>query len=275
MSAVTQDLRDIVRPMTDRPRPAHLTAHNADTFQLEGVVEAYHLRPPYPPELAAFLVGLMAPKGGAVLELGCGTGEITRVLAPHVERIDAIDVSAPMLARARGMSGGGHAAIRWILGRAEDVDFDGPYALAVSGDALHWMEWDVVLPKIGAALAPGAHLAIVSAKYDAPWLERLLDPIVRYSAMQDFERYDLVEQLAARGLFETIDERTPGPMGFTRTVDEYIEALHATAGLARERMGPENAAAFDGEVRAIVAPYAADGVLRLEASAHVVWGSPG
>jgi hypothetical protein len=64
-------------------------------------------------------------------------------------------------------------------------------------------------------------------------------------------------------------------MGFTRTVDEYIEALHATAGLARERMGPENAAAFDGEVRAIVAPYAADGVLRLEASAHVVWGSPG
>ncbi len=261
--------------MSARPRPAHLTAHNAATFQLEGVVGSYHLRTPYPPELAAFLAGLMTSPAGAVLELGCGTGEITRMLAPHVERIDAIDVSAPMLGRGRAMAGGEHAAIHWIQGKAEEIEFGGPYALAVSGDALHWMEWEVVLPKVRAALAPGAHLAIVSARYEAPWLEQLMAPIVRYSAMQDFERYDLVEELAARGLFTKAGEATIGPLPFSRSVDDYVEAQHASAGLARERMGPENAAAFDAQVREIVESYAVEGVLGLEASAQVVWGAPG
>lgn len=261
--------------MTDRPRPAHLTSENAATFSIPAVVASYHLRTPYPRELARFLAGLMPGGQGVVLELGCGTGEITRALAPHVARIDAIDASAPMLSAARAMPGGEEAAICWIHGRAEDAALDGPYALAVSGDALHWMDWEVVLSKIGAALAPGAHLAIVGAKHDAPWLERELDPIVRYSAMQDFQRYDLVEELAARGLFTKAGERTLGPMAFTRTVDEYVAGLHATAGLARERMGESNARAFDDAVRGIVEPHVVDGVLRLEASAHVVWGAPG
>jgi SAM-dependent methyltransferase len=260
--------------MTHRPRPAHLTRHNASTFQLDSVVANYHLRTPYPPAVAPFLLGLMPPERGAVLELGCGTGEITRTLAPHVGRIDAVDVSEPMLAAARDMPGGGHRVIRWIHGRVEDVALVGPYALAVAGDALHWMEWDVVLPRIRDALAPGAHLAIVSAKYDAPWLDRLLDPIVRYSAMQDFERYDLVEELEARGLFVKAGERTLGPLAFARTVDDYVEALHATAGLARERMGDANALAFDAEARAIVEPHSTSGAVNLEAVARVDWGGP-
>jgi SAM-dependent methyltransferase len=197
------------------------------------------------------------------------------MLAPHVERIDALDVSAPMLAAAHVMPGGGHPAIRWMLGRAEDVDFDGPYSLAVAGDALHWMDWDVVLPKVRVTLAPGAHLAIVSARCEPPWSGELLRPIRRYSAMQDFQRYDLIEELAARGVFAKLGEATAGPLPFTRTVDDYVEGLHASAGLARDRMGAENARAFDEQARIIVAPYASEGVLNLEASAHVVWGTPG
>lgn len=262
--------------MTDRSRPVHLTPENAATFQIPGVVANYHLRTPYPPELASLLLGLMPPGGvRAVLELGCGTGEITRMLAPHTARIDAIDVSAPMLAAARAMPGGDHTAIRWIQARAEESPLDPPYGLAVAGDALHWMDWDVVLPKIRAALEHGAVLAMVSAKCDPPWSPELLRPIQTYSAMQDFQRYDLVEELAARGLFAKAGERTLGPMAFTRTVDDYVEGLHATAGLARDRMGEGDDRAFDEEVRAIVEAYATDGVLDLDASAHVVWGTPG
>ncbi|HYM14865.1 MAG TPA: class I SAM-dependent methyltransferase [Dehalococcoidia bacterium] len=261
--------------MNDRRRPAHLTPHNAATFQIPGVVSNYHLRTPYPPELAPFLLGLMSPRTAAVLELGCGTGEIARMLAPHVGRIDAVDISAPMLEAARSMPSGDHPAIAWIHAPAEHAPLAPPYGLAISGDALHWMDWEVVLPKVRAALAPRAHLAIIGAKCEPPWSAQLLDPIARYSVMPDFERYDLIDELTARNLFVKSGEAAIGPAQFTRSVEAYVDALHATAGLPRERMGPAAAHAFDEEVRTIVLPHAIHGVLSLEASAHVVWGSPG
>jgi len=261
--------------MTPRRRPSHLTPENAATFQIPGVVEAYHLRTPYPPELAPFLRGLMTSPAGTVLELGCGTGEITRALAPHVARIDAVDISVPMLDAARAMPGGAHPAIRWIHGAAEDVPLTAPYALAVAGDALHWMNWEVVLPRIRAALALGAHLAVVNAISEPPWASQLLDPIRQCSVMQDFERFDLIDELVARGLFVKVGEATVGPAPFTRSVDGYIDALHATAGLPRERMGVGNARAFDAELRQLVEPFANDGLLHLAASARVQWGTPG
>ena len=257
------------------PKPSHLNRHNAGTFQLAGVVASYHLRTPYPPALAQRLRSLTSPAGGAVVEVGCGTGEIARMLAPHVERIDAIDVSAPMLERARGLPGGDDPAIRWILGAAEDVELDGPYALAVAGDSLHWMEWETVLPRLCGALAPGALLAIVSAGAEQPpWWPDLMAFIPRYSVMQDFEPFILIDELTRRHLFERLGEDTAGPEPFERTVDEYIDALHATAGLPRERMGPESSEAFDRAVRRVIAPFAVDGILHLAASATVAWGTP-
>ena len=73
-------------------RPPSWSVHNAAAFQLDDVVEHYHLRSPYPSSLFPFLLELAVTKGGPVLELGCGTGEITVALAPHVERISDLEV---------------------------------------------------------------------------------------------------------------------------------------------------------------------------------------
>lgn len=255
-------------------RPAHLTPHNAAAFQIEGVVDRYHLRTPYTPELAPFLLGLMRPARGRVLELGCGTGEIARMLAPHVERIDAIDISAPMLARARTMSAGDHPAIRWIEAAAEQTPLEGPYALAVAGDALHWMQWEVVLPRVAAALSPGAYLAIVTAaSLEPPWHRELSVVIPRYSTMRDFEPFVLVDELERRGLFSPTGETTLPSVPFTRTIDENIDAIHATAGLAAERMPPDDLRAFDAAARALLAPHVRDGVLTLRATPKITWGT--
>jgi ArsR family transcriptional regulator len=43
----------------------------------------------------------MLPKTWTVADLGCGTGNATELLAPHVERVIAIDQSEPMLEAAR------------------------------------------------------------------------------------------------------------------------------------------------------------------------------
>ena len=257
------------------PKPAHLTKHNAETFQLANVVANYDLRTPYPAALAERLRQLMPPGAGKVVELGCGTGEIARMLAPHAERVDAIDVSALMLDKARTLPGGDHPAIRWVLATAESVELDAPYALAVAGDSLHWMEWEIVLPKLSRALAPGAPLAIVSAgAQQPPWADALWEIIKRYSTMQDFEQYNLLDQLTRRHLFDPLGEDAVGPEPYERTVDEYIDALHATASFPRERMEPEKADAFDVAVRRLVEPFADGGILHLAASARVEWGLP-
>jgi len=61
---------------------------------------------------------------------------------------------------------------------------------------------------------------------------------------------------------------------FTRSVDVYIDRLHATAGLPRERMGAGDTRAFDDEVRQLLEPSVRSGGLELGASTRVVWGAP-
>jgi len=261
--------------MAEANRPPSWNQHNAAAFQLDDVVEHYHLRAPYPSTLVPFLLDLAVSPGGAVLELGCGTGEIARTLAPHVERIDAIDISPQMIAKARTLPGGDHPAIRWIEGRVEDAALDGPYVVAVAGKSLHWMDWDVVLPRIANQLAWRAVLAIVVGESTPPpWLDALRQLTSKYSAIQNWENADLIALLEERRLFRRIDETKLDAEPYARTVDEYIDAQHATSGLARERMGTENARAFDDAVRALVTPYATDGVLHLEAPAEITWGTP-
>lgn len=83
------------------PKPRHLQADYAAQFQDTSIVAAYHHRPPYPDEVFDILVGLLPATGRAVLDAGCGTGDIARPLAPRVERLDAVDWSRPMIERGR------------------------------------------------------------------------------------------------------------------------------------------------------------------------------
>ena len=207
-----------------------------------------------------------------MIELGCGTGEITRALAPHAERIDAIDVSRQMIEKARSMPGGDHPAIRWIVGRAEEAPLEGPYALAVAGASLHWMDWDIVLPRIGGRWRRGRCWPSWSrsTRRRGP---RSYPLIRRYSAIQNWENADLIGLLEGRRVFKRLGEKQFDAEPYQRTVEEYIDGLHATSGLARDRMGAENVRAFDEAVRALVAPHAVGGVLELAAAAEVTWGS--
>ena len=254
-------------------KPPQLTSYHAAAFQLQSVVGAYHLRPPYPPELIDALLDLDRGARGPVLEVGCGTGELARALAPRVSRIDAVDISAPMLERARGMPGGDAPSIRWIESAAESFAADGPYSLVVSGDALHWMDWDVVVPAIQQALAPGGRLVLASAgEAPAAWRDAARAAIGRHSAMVDYRDFSLPDELAAHGWFELDGHAEFGPVAYERTIEEYLAAFHARSGLTRERMpDPEG---FDRELNAILEPHARDGRLALGALGRLWWSKP-
>jgi SAM-dependent methyltransferase len=265
--------------MTDKP--AHLRPENGDVFKLDSVAGAYHHRPPHPAGVVDALVSLLGGDGGAVLDAGCGIGELGRALVDvdGVERVDAVDVSRAMIDHGRREERGDHPQLRWVCARLEDADLRPPYALAVAGDSLHWMEWEVALPRLHDALLPGAWLAIVQRSWGTGAPDEM-ELIRRFSTLEAFQPYDLGRELVSRGLF-----RGRGHLKFAGawrpTIEEYVEARHSQASLSRDRLGDVRAAEFDAELADLLRRLVASGSVRsredrldLGVVAEVAWGRP-
>src|ERR1051325_6564906 len=82
-------------------KPAHLSGEYGAWFKDPLLAAAYPARPPYPDGVIGLLRKLIRDTSGVVLEVGCGTGELTRRLSPYAARLDAVDFSGAMLALAR------------------------------------------------------------------------------------------------------------------------------------------------------------------------------
>ncbi|MBA2283860.1 MAG: class I SAM-dependent methyltransferase [Ktedonobacteraceae bacterium] len=256
-------------------KPKHLGPEYGEVFKDASVVEAYHHRPPYPAEVFAILAGLIKGEPRRVLDVGCGTGAIARVLVERVDQLDAVDFSRTMLETGKALPNGDDPRLRWLYGPVEELALDPPYGLVTAGASLHWMDWNRVLPRFHEVLTAGGSLAIVG--HDAlsvPWFEALREIIPRYSTNKDFQDYDMVGALERHGLFHKAGEQETAPVPFVQSVDDYIESFHSRNGFSRERMGPVAAAAFDQEARNILLPSYPDGVISLQIVANIVWGVP-
>jgi ubiquinone/menaquinone biosynthesis C-methylase UbiE len=257
------------------PHPVSLGKEHALRFQDQSVVDRYHLRPTYPTETFQRLASLIVDEPRAVLDIGCGTGEVARHLIDFVERIDAVDISLPMLEKGRKLPGGDSPKIRWLHGRAEDIPLSPPYALITAGQSIHWMEWDIVLPRFQQMLTSHGVLAILNVELlPTPWEEDLTKITRRYSTNPHYRPIDLLAEFKARHLFEKWGEHYTVPVPLERSVRAYIEAMHAQSSLSRDHMTREMATAFDEEVQEIVAPFAQDGKITLQVIGHIFWGRP-
>ena len=78
-------------------KPGQFAPEHAEPFKDQGVVGAYHHRPPYSAEVFDILAGLVRGEPRSVLDAGCGTGNIARHLVGRVERLDAVDFSRRMI----------------------------------------------------------------------------------------------------------------------------------------------------------------------------------
>lgn len=259
-----------------RPKPAHLGPQYAAQFADPSVAAAYPHRPPYPEDVFAILTDLVTATPRAVLDVGCGTGDLARPLAARVDRVDAVDPAAAMLALGRTLPGGAAPNLTWVLGPMEAVPLRPPYALVVAGESLHWLDWAAVFPRFRAALAPAGYLALAGRETpDLPWADDLLRLIQRYSTNREYRPYNLLTELDTRGFFHVEGARRTAPVPFRQTVDAYIESIHSRNGFSRDRMTAAAAAAFDAAARALVTPYARDdGLLQLRVVGSVAWGRP-
>src|SRR4030095_82450 len=143
------------------PKPKGLGPEYGAQFDDASIVRAYPRRPAYPPELLELLRQLIHDMPSVVLDLDCGTGDISRQLAPFVDPIDAIDPSRAMITLGQALPGGQHPHIHWTVSSAEDFSYPQAYALVITAESLHWMDWYTVLPRIHQSLTSQGRLAIV------------------------------------------------------------------------------------------------------------------
>lgn len=114
------------------------------------------------------LLKLVFPrKAMRVVDLGCGTGELTRELHRHFKAASTrgVDSSESMLARAAEVIEPG---VTFERGNLEDVS--GEFDLVLSNAALHWVDDHAsVLAKLTKCVAAGGQLAIqMPANQDHP-----------------------------------------------------------------------------------------------------------
>lgn len=93
-----------------------------------------------------------------VVDLGCGTGELTSRLARALpgSRVLGLDSSPQMLQQAQSLAGPG---LRFGLG--DQAGLDGSYDLIFSNAALQWSEDHAgLIPRLFRCLRPGGQLAV-------------------------------------------------------------------------------------------------------------------
>jgi len=128
----------------------------------DSVTEDYdRVRQGYPPVLmdAAILRGGLA-SGSRVLEVGCGTGKLTELLAARQLNVDAVDPGPRMIEQAKRRLGG-HGDVRFHVGRFEDVALpEDAFEAVFSATAFHWVDPRIGWTKAASHLRPGGLLAL-------------------------------------------------------------------------------------------------------------------
>jgi SAM-dependent methyltransferase len=127
-----------------------------------------HARPRYPAALIADLAALggLGP-GIRVLELGCGTGQLTVPLAKLGCQLVALDIGPQMAARAR-KNLASYPAVRVITAAFEEWPLPAePFDAVVSATAFHWIDPAVRVHKAADALRAGGALATIASEHVA------------------------------------------------------------------------------------------------------------
>lgn len=247
----------------------------ATQFQDQCVVNNYHLRPPYPEETFSLLTRLADPDCQRVLDVGCGTGEIARRIAPRVEHVDAVDLSPAMIAKGKSYAGSDAHNLNWIEGEVETVALTPPYGLITAAASLHWMDWSVALPRFTQVLTPNGVLAILFE--DSPTesdMEPLWNLMRNYWTNPEYHPFDVIGALTERGLFAIEGEEWTEPVAWEQPIADYIGSFHARTGFSRDRMGAEASEAFDSAAAQILWAVCPEGNVRMNIRTKVVWGRP-
>ena len=156
------------------------------------------------------LAAVPATQPGTVYDLGCGAGNVTRLLAQRWPQaaVTGVDDSAAMLAKAGAEPGG----VRWVLQSLAIWRAERPADVIYSNASLHWLPGHAQLfPALLAQLAPGGVLAVqMPAMHNAalrrlhhsiadagPWASLLADVDAARAILEPSDYYDILRPVVA------------------------------------------------------------------------------
>ena len=250
-----------------------------DARSYDGAAEAYERinAPRYFDAPARALVGAVAPsKSARVLDVGCGTGAVSRAVraaAGPDARLFAIDPSHDMLLAARRS---GVAAT--VLGLLPNLPFaDASFDVVLSAFVLtHVDDADVALAEMARVLRPGGIIGLSAwapgdDEFAAAWSEvvgRYVDTermnhagnVILPSDTRFSKPEGLVDALRAGGFADV--RAHDADFTFALSIEEYVEGREVCAsGRALQTLlSPGDWQRFRAEVRATLAPRFARGV---------------
>lgn len=277
---------------TNADRHAHplVPVYSPELFR--GTAEYYsRFRPRYPPVLLDAIermVGL--DRNDSLLDLACGTGEVSLALADRVSEIWAIDLEPEMVAMARRNAlDRGIARIHWLTGRAEDAPLpEDHFRLIVVGRAFHRLNRPLIAQRSTGWLRSGGYFIDMGADSSGlsepgeSWLVAAADVYERWLPRADKARDD-VRSSSGPDHPKATSQTVLTEAGFTQVakyefavsqvweIDQFIGYLCSTSYSSRNFWG-EAWTGFETDLRNTLATFAPTGVLTETISAYFVVG---
>jgi ubiquinone/menaquinone biosynthesis C-methylase UbiE len=224
-------------------------------------------RPPYLPQFFGD-VARQIPLGGneALLDLGCGSGDLALGFARYVASLTGLDAELAMLEAARERARQQGVAIRLVHSKAEEAPEDlGRFHLITLGQAHWFMHSPATRARIERWVLPGGSVLICrplsKAVGPSPWLDEFLAIRNRWSRGDIMARMRLTadEFLAGTefvriGQIVTLGERSV-------ELEHLVRRALGAADTSRAMLGAE-AEGMIAEIRERMAPHFKNGPLR-------------
>ena len=97
------------------------------------------------------------------------------------------------------------------------------------------------------------------------WISRMGGAYDRQAFAAEASAHEAWMEIAGR---ETITSSVSQP------IEAFIDGEHSRGTWTRRKMGPDRAAAFDADLRALLTPHARDGVLTYDVRTRLTYGRP-
>jgi SAM-dependent methyltransferase len=220
-------------------------------------------RPTYPAALADFLARA-APGPGLAWDAGCGSGQLSVLLAEHFERVMATDGSAEQLARATP-----HPKVEYRRATAEASGLpDASVDVAVAAQAAHWFDLPAYYAEVRRVARKGAIVA--QTVYNLVLVDDAIDGAVRRFYADKLGPYWPPERRHVEADYATLPfpfERVPVPrLEMTARWDllHFIGYMRSWSGVVamEKALGPQPLAALQRELEALWGPAGSSRVVR-------------